>query len=512
MAISNNNGVLTLQDDGPYSWSDVVQAAATDISFINGLYQVDIEIQVIDCTLDIISKNILFLKPITTTDIGAGVINFGELVIEETKSYGKNGGHIFFNIPSQFVAGFATNVLSATRTESRFNLYGTCVSCTPNGQNAIAAISAAYDSVISLTLDTDTYSFSLFSQTSASIVNCKFVAIDSVFFRGNILTFESNVFIDCANNFRLFASDLSIAIRECQTQNASDFDYRIAGPSENCIVRFIDSGFDLSRARINRDGHSRYKSVSINLKAQDENGPVADARITVKSNAATVSANTEFNNQTDGNGLIPRIVADIQSSFGTDPLIINDHADYQISAYSYDHLPHTEGRLLTGPIGHGSDSPEVIVLGLDSSISLSKAQSLALTSINSPQDAYHRYKAEQAENASPLPKITRTGSMLYSEAPIMIDPNASTAFSYNGGVYTFRSNRFIGGISADVSLMNGASIEGGDYGTVVLENGFNGTATFNNVTIGNLVNNTGEDMITNVLTTSALPMPCLEVQ
>jgi hypothetical protein len=60
--------------------------------------------------------------------------------------------------------------------------------------------------------------------------------------------------------------------------------------------------------------------------------------------------------------------------------------------------------------------------------------------------------------------------------------------------------------------MNGAKIEGGDYGRVILDSGFTGNVTFVDITLIEIINNTTQDVYTNVVNTANAPRPCLEAQ
>lgn len=513
MAIINSNGILTLQNDGPYSWSDVVSAAGNDIEFVDGVYVVDIEIQVVDCTLNILDANIILSKPMTTTDSGAGIINFGQLLQDSNgKEYAANGCNLVINSTTLTMLGYYLTSAGKVRTEPEVNLYDTAIRCEVTSSRCTISFSASVNSTFSRSSLSGKQRVIAEIQNDGILKRSRFVGLHSILLNGNLSVFEDVDAVNCINNFRVASPDTIVTATKMNSIESVNSDFGMLNSAVNSTFRLINSQIDIARSSTGDASQKRYKAVTLDLSFADESGPIENALISVFGSNADNSANIDFLATTDSNGQIATITADIQSSQGLDNLLTTDHSLYVISVSSFKHCNHFEQRTLTAPVGHGPTSPSVTVLKLDPLITSTEEQVQALTSINNSEDAYNALKLLRRATPSAVPDFSRQGRQLIVDALIILDPNATSVISFENGAYTFRSNRFIGGISADVILMNGASIEGGDYGTVVLENGFNGSATFNNVTIGNLVNNTGEDMITNVLTTSTLPMPCLEAQ
>ncbi len=511
MTISINNGVLTLQNDGPYSWDDVVAAAGANIDQIDGVYHVNIEINVIDCVLNIQSKNIVFSHPINTSDAGNGVINFGELVTDTNgNDYAVNGCSIVFNAQTTLMGGFYASSSFSTRLDSRVNYYGSHVSAEVTNSRITLGISTAVDTVFSRSSATGTLRFIAILQNAASVLRSDFIGAHSIIANDTLADFSDVQLIRCINGVRASTPDITHEFKNVSVRDSVATDLLISSAATNSGFRAINSLLDIKKSALFSPTQKRYRAVTMDIGFIDQLGPVEGALIELEGANPANGANTSFSNVTDANGTLPTMIVDIESAINDTPEITTDHSAYTITCNSYLHCDSVEHLTLQKQVGHGSNAPDITLLKRDPLITITEAEAQALTAINSAEDAYNAYKTFKRHSTETLPALTRVANQIISDAPIIIDPNAAALISYSGGILTFRSTRFVGGISAEVSLMNGAIIEGGDYGRVNLENGFNGNAVFTNVTIGELVNNTSEDMITNVLTTSTQPKPCME--
>jgi hypothetical protein len=513
MALTITNGKVTATDGGTYTWADVVAIAGASIVLTDGIYFCDIAIIVTSGTLNIASQSIVFKQAIATADNSSGVINFGEKAGNANgKIYTFNGCDISIQASAELVGGYFETTAAGAWVNPKFNLYGCNFRFLSTVNPVYFGFSECVDTVFLGNSPAQSNGALLTIQPGETHTNCRYANLSQI----SILDGSSKIvgasLNDCSTSLRVSTSNELVELRGIEINQSNTFDFAIKKNETDLGFRFIDSKVDLANCDLRDPSNLRFKSVSVNMLIVDENGPVQDALMTLISTTSAAYASTDFSHVSDAAGALPEVIADIESAQNDTPLVTVDHSVYQLFVLSFAHITLFEVLTLDNKIGCGSAAPERIVLMLDPNIVMTEAEAIALTAVNNASDAYNRYKAEYRLDRD-IPRLDIEGNQLMTHGVnVILDPSAAEAFSYNGAEFIFKTNRFVGGIDGDVTLMNGAKIEGGDYGRVILDSGFTGNVTFVDITLIEIVNNTTQDVYTNVVNTANAPRPCLEAQ
>lgn len=461
MALFISSNKLNSDDNGVYSWADALITYGTRVTPRDAAYFTASGINLNQGTLNITNETLYLKGSVFANPATGGVLNFGEKKTDQNgDDYGVNGCTLIIDNDSLEYFGYTQDQEGITAQGSSVNLYGCNIIVVGNATKTNICISEALNCTFT-ELDPTSKDVAVTVQASGTIKNCVFNNLSHL----SVVTFDTLVsgliFNACDKNIEYKAAGTTISVSQIETADSVTQDFNVQADTQ-ASIRFINSQLDLTKTIPSNALNTRFKAVTVNVQLQDSSGVVQGAKFLLDSLNPGNGTNTSFSALSDDNGIVAEIIADIESSSGLNPNSTQNHSEYFLQIQSYSHSPYVVKLFLSDPIGPDAKAPQILALREDAIITQTKTLAESLTSIDNPEQAYNRWKAESINSVAGLPIISRVSDLLNTlGVPVILDPDAPEVFSFDGTSFVFKTSLFTGNVTGQTTLKNGAKIVDG---------------------------------------------------